>query len=56
MNIENVSNWQLIMNSDHNPLKHLDNAAKHYIMQVLEPHAPDSYFAWNMFNVINWIP
>lgn len=24
----------------------------HYIMQTLEPHAPDSYFAWNMFDEI----
>lgn len=25
---------------------------KQYIMQTLEPHAPDSYFAWNMFDEI----
>ncbi len=25
---------------------------KHYIMQTLEPQAPDSYFAWNMFDEI----
>lgn len=25
---------------------------KHYIIQALEPQAPDSYFAWNMFDEI----
>lgn len=25
---------------------------KHFLIQVLEPHAPDSYFTWNMFDEI----
>lgn len=30
-----LSCWNLVMQNDHNPLKNLDLASQHYIMQVL---------------------
>ena len=30
----------------------LDQAANRFVVEVLEPHAPDSYFAWNFFDGI----
>ncbi len=30
-----VSTWDAVMNSHHNPLRHLDLASQHYFMQVL---------------------
>ena len=29
-----------------------DQAASRYLIETLEPHAPDSYFAWNFFDGI----
>jgi len=33
-------------------LIHTDQAANRYIIETLEPHAPDSWFAWNFFDGI----
>jgi hypothetical protein len=30
----------------------MDQAANRFLIEVLEPHAPDSYFAWNYFDGI----
>jgi len=30
-----VSSWDAVMNNEHNPLRHLDLASQHYVMQVL---------------------
>ena len=30
-----VNSWDAVMNSAHNPLRHLDLASQHYFMQVL---------------------
>jgi hypothetical protein len=30
-----VSSWEAVMDSQHNPLRHLDLASQHYMMQVL---------------------
>ena len=30
-----VSSWNVVMDSSHNPLRHLDLATQHYFMQVL---------------------
>jgi hypothetical protein len=30
----------------------MDQAANRFVIEVLEPHAPDSYFAWNYFDGI----
>ena len=30
-----LSNWDAVMDSNHNPLRHLDLASQHYFMQVL---------------------
>ena len=30
-----VSSWEAVMDSQHNPLRHLDLASQHYIMQAL---------------------
>ena len=30
-----ISSWDAVMDSRHNPLRHLDLASQHYIMQVL---------------------
>jgi len=30
-----LSSWELVMDNQHNPLRHLDRASQHYFMQVL---------------------
>ena len=30
-----LSSWNVVMDSRHNPLSHLDLASQHYMMQVL---------------------
>jgi hypothetical protein len=30
-----LNSWDVVMNSEHNPLRHLDLASQHYFMQVL---------------------
>ncbi|MEL6845139.1 MAG: hypothetical protein AAFP02_18180, partial [Bacteroidota bacterium] len=48
--VEKISRKQLYRKGDF--IIHTDQSANRYIVETLEPQAPDSYFAWNFFDGI----